>query len=158
MLIFWVHAMRLFLLIFHQTCLRHQSKFINRAETRPAQTDPFNEQVTYIVMTNEKLQARVQRAGIGTTYQAGLGSTYFHSYLHVWILTLRLCKGALVKVFMHELLPDVKRAIYFDTDMAFMVDPLLLWQEFDRLTADQMIALPTQVADPDAYHVCTCVM
>lgn len=59
---------------------------------------------------------------------------------------------------MHELLPDVNRAIYFDTDMAFMLDPALLWREFERMTEGEMIALPTQVKEPDAYHICTCVM
>ncbi len=66
--------------------------------------------------------------------------------------------GGLVKVFLHEILWNVNRVIYFDTDMAFIVDPYLLWREFERLSGEKMMAFPIQDLEADARKICTCVM
>jgi hypothetical protein len=59
---------------------------------------------------------------------------------------------------MHELLPSVKRAIFVDTDMLFVVDPFLLWNTFSTLRPNQMIAFPTLGPNSDSSRICTCVM
>lgn len=63
-----------------------------------------------------------------------------------------------MKVFLHEILYLTPRAIYFDTDMAFLVDPYLLWREFDRLTGEKMIAFPIQDIEAGPQKICTCIM
>ncbi len=59
-------------------------------------------QVTYYPLTSERVRERGHRAGIGENW------------------------SALTKVFMHELLVDINKTIYIDTDMIFLVDPLEL--------------------------------
>ncbi|CUA72472.1 hypothetical protein RSOLAG22IIIB_01142 [Rhizoctonia solani] len=102
--------------------------------SRPA----YSVDVVYYPMSLDAIQARADRAGVGTKYFAGM--------------------GGLVKVFLHELLPDVNRAIFVDTDMVFVVDPVLLWNTFSTLKPDQMLAFPTLGPKSDASLICTCVM
>lgn len=63
-------------------------------------------EVTYYPITPEQVQDRVHRAGIGGNW------------------------NLLSKVFIHELLVDIDRAIFIDTDMIFVVDPLELVRTF----------------------------
>lgn len=102
--------------------------------SRPAY--PVN--VRYYPLTDAMIRARASRAGVDTRYSAGL--------------------GGLVKVFIHELLYDVEKVIFYDTDMLFLVDPFLLWREFQEMHDDQMIAFPTLGTDSDPMEICTCVM
>lgn len=59
---------------------------------------------------------------------------------------------------MHELLPDVDRAVYVDTDMLFTLDPLFLWNTFDKFKPNQLVALPSQGPDSHPSKICSCVM
>ncbi|KAG8683773.1 hypothetical protein FRC09_015857, partial [Ceratobasidium sp. 395] len=94
--------------------------------------------VSFYPVSLDAIKARAGRAGVGTKYSAG------------W--------GGLVKVFMHELLPNVERAIFVDTDMLFVVDPVLLWNTFSTLKPDQIVAFPTLGPKSDSSRICTCVM
>ncbi|CAE6344424.1 unnamed protein product [Rhizoctonia solani] len=94
--------------------------------------------VAYYPMSLDAIKARADRAGVGTKYFAGM--------------------GGLVKVFLHELLPGVERAIFVDTDMLFVIDPVLLWNTFSTLKPEQMVAFPTLGPKSDASLICTCVM
>lgn len=94
--------------------------------------------VAFYPMSLDAIKARADRAGVGTKYFAGM--------------------GGLVKVFLHELLPGVDRAIFVDTDMLFVVDPVLLWNTFSTMKPEQMIAFPTLGPKSDASRICTCVM
>ncbi|KAG8748645.1 hypothetical protein FRC10_000036 [Ceratobasidium sp. 414] len=94
--------------------------------------------VSFYPVSLDAIQARAGRAGVGTKYSAG------------W--------GGLVKVFMHELLPSVERAIFIDTDMLFVLDPVLLWNTFSTLKRNQMVAFPTLGPKSDSSRICTCVM
>lgn len=91
------------------------------------------------------MQARIHReGGIATDHSAGV--------------------PGLMKLFIHEILPDtVKRAIFVDTDAFFISDPLLLWQQFDshkEATAVSMPTHPEQSAPEwhDASKICSCVI
>ncbi|KIY43899.1 hypothetical protein FISHEDRAFT_62126 [Fistulina hepatica ATCC 64428] len=69
--------------------------------------------------------------------------------------------GGIAKVFLHEILPDVDRALYFDTDMIFTVDPFILWKNFDAFEDQHeeiLVSFPTLGPKSDVSHICTCVM
>ncbi|CAE6435704.1 unnamed protein product [Rhizoctonia solani] len=101
---------------------------------RPA----YSVDVAFYPVTLDAIKARADRSGVGTKYFAGM--------------------GGLVKIFLHELLPGVDRAIFVDTDMMFVVDPVLLWNAFSTLKPEQMVAFPTLGPKSDASRICTCVM
>lgn len=96
----------------------------------------YSVDVSFYPVSTDAIKARSGRAGIG--YRSG------------W--------GMLLKVFMHELLPDVDKAIFVDTDMLFVLDPLLLWNTFSTLKPNQLMAFPTLGPNSDASRICTCVM
>lgn len=92
-------------------------------------------------LSETSIRARAARAGVGSRHAAGA--------------------GGLVKVFLHEVLYDVDNVIYFDTDMLFLVDPYLLWREFDRFKArneEVLFAFPTLGPKSTSDVVCTCIM
>jgi hypothetical protein len=92
-------------------------------------------------MTEASIKARADRAGVGSKHDAGA--------------------GGLVKVFLHEVLHDVEKVIYFDTDMLFLVDPYLLWREFDRFEARNekvLASFPTLGPKSTSDVVCSCIM
>jgi hypothetical protein len=89
-------------------------------------------------MTTQSIKTRAARAGVGSSYEAGV--------------------GGLVKTFIHEVLYDVERAIFVDTDMLFLVDPALLWREFATMNDDQMVSFPTLGPKSHSGWICTCVM
>ncbi|KZP13731.1 glycosyltransferase family 8 protein [Athelia psychrophila] len=69
--------------------------------------------------------------------------------------------AGIVKAFLHEVLYDVKKIIYFDTDMLFLVDPYLLWREFDRYSSRNenfLVAFPTLGEKSTSDVVCSCIM
>ncbi|KAF8920692.1 hypothetical protein CPB85DRAFT_1248198 [Mucidula mucida] len=91
-------------------------------------------EVTYYPITPEQVQDRVHRAGIGGNW------------------------NLLSKVFIHELLVDIDRAIFIDTDMIFVVDPLELWKNFADFGEDQLMSFPTMGPQSHAGKICSCVM
>jgi len=70
----------------------------------------------------------------------------------------------LMKLFIHELLPDtVEKAIYVDTDAFFLTDPALLWDEFSRWGPNIAISIPYHpnlVKNEwwNASEICSCIM
>lgn len=105
--------------------------------SRPA----YSVSVKYYPLSEDSIRDRAHRAGVASKHAAGY--------------------GGLVKTFLHEVLHDVKRVIYLDTDMLFLVDPYLLWRDFERYwneSRDFMVAFPTlgERSTPDV--VCTCIM
>lgn len=61
-------------------------------------------------------------------------------------------------MFLHELLVDVPKVAYVDTDAAFVADPVILWNEFDKFQRGQVMAFPTLGLDSEGWAVCSCVM
>ncbi|KDQ61218.1 glycosyltransferase family 8 protein [Jaapia argillacea MUCL 33604] len=102
--------------------------------SRPA----YDIRVKFYPLSEEMVKARADRAGVGSKHAAGV--------------------GGLVKVFLHDLLYDVDKVIFFDTDMLFLVDPYLLWREFDEMKHDEMVSFPTLGPQSGTEAVCTCVM
>ncbi|KAG9089212.1 hypothetical protein FS749_001527 [Ceratobasidium sp. UAMH 11750] len=124
-------------LAFHLICSDEAVPIIRKKLqlfSRPA----YSLDVSFYPVSLDAIKARAGRAGVGTKYSAG------------W--------GGLVKVFMHELLPSVERAIFVDTDMLFVLDPVLLWNTFSTLKRNQMVAFPTLGPKSDSSRICTCVM
>jgi hypothetical protein len=104
---------------------------------RPA----YSISVKYYPVPEDSIRDRARRAGVASKHTAGY--------------------GGLVKTFIHEVLYDVKRVIYLDTDMLFLVDPYLLWRDFERYwgqSKDFMIAFPTLGERSTSDVVCTCIM
>ncbi|KAJ7135824.1 hypothetical protein C8R44DRAFT_609271 [Mycena epipterygia] len=97
--------------------------------SRPA----YDVNVTYYPITAEFAKARAERADVGDNY------------------------SLLTKVFMHELI-DVEKSIYIDSDMIFVVDPLLLWDTFATFTSTTLVAFPTLGPRSHPGEVCSCVM
>ncbi|EIN12624.1 hypothetical protein PUNSTDRAFT_59955 [Punctularia strigosozonata HHB-11173 SS5] len=102
--------------------------------SRPA----YPVRATFYPLTQDDISRRAARAGVGTSHEAGM--------------------GGLVKTFIHEVLHDVERIIFVDTDMLFLVDPALLWREFDAMDENQMVAFPTLGPKSHSGWICTCVM
>ncbi|PPQ99080.1 hypothetical protein CVT24_003640 [Panaeolus cyanescens] len=64
----------------------------------------------------------------------------------------------LSKLLMHEILIDVEKTIFVDTDMIFVVDPAQLWDNFRTFDDNALLALPTLGPTSHAGEICTCVM
>ena len=101
---------------FHLICSPENIRFLQEKFAlfdRPM----YDVEVTYYQVDVGMVRARSQRAGVSNAGIGGAGSG------HVggdggWSL--------LSKVFIHELLVDVERVIFMDSDMIFVVDPLEL--------------------------------
>ncbi|KAF9652266.1 hypothetical protein BDM02DRAFT_3089283 [Thelephora ganbajun] len=105
--------------------------------SRPA----YSVSVKYYPISEDSIRDRAHRAGVASKHAAGY--------------------GGLVKTFLHEVLHDVRRVIYLDTDMLFLVDPYLLWRDFERYwtqSRDFMVAFPTLGERSTSDVVCTCIM
>lgn len=74
------------------------------------------------------------------------------------VAILNALVGGLVKMFIHELLPTVDKALFIDTDMMFVVDPLLLWRTFDTMNSTQILLFPTLGPTSWEGTICTCTM
>jgi hypothetical protein len=101
----------------------------------------YNITVRFYPLSESSVKARAARAGVGSKHDAGI--------------------GGLVKIFLHEVLYDVEKVVYFDTDMLFLVDPYLLWREFDRFDVQKgqvLVSFPTLGPKSTSDVVCTCVM
>ncbi|THH31362.1 hypothetical protein EUX98_g2821 [Antrodiella citrinella] len=101
--------------------------------------------VRFYLLSHEEMMARIEREGaITTDHSAGV--------------------PGLMKLFIHEILPDtVKRAIFLDTDAFFISDPILLWNRFDDFTEEAAVSMPTHFDQSstewhDANRICSCVM
>jgi len=108
-----------------------------RRNDRPA----YSVSAKYYPISEAAIRDRAHRAGVASKHAAGY--------------------GGLVKAFLHEVLHDVKRVIYLDTDMLFLVDPYLLWRDFERYwnqSRDFMVAFPTLGERSTSDVVCTCIM
>lgn len=72
--------------------------------------------------------------------------------------------AGLMKLFLHEVLPDdVEKAIFVDTDAFFLTDPGLLWDEFSRWGPDVAVSIPyhPNIIAPHWYNaskICSCIM
>ncbi|KAI0075791.1 hypothetical protein K474DRAFT_1599183 [Panus rudis PR-1116 ss-1] len=109
--------------------------------TRPR----HNVAVTFYPLSIESIRRRIEREGaIASDHSAGL--------------------PGLLKLFIHEILPEsVERSIFVDTDAFFISDPMLLWNVFDTLNQDTAVAIPKH---PDqnaaewhnASNICSCIM
>ena len=72
--------------------------------------------------------------------------------------------AGLLKLFIHEVLPEtVKKAIFVDTDAFFISDPLMLWQQFESFGDQVAVSLPTHSDKNEdewqyASNICSCVM
>ncbi|KAH9023197.1 hypothetical protein EDB84DRAFT_477760 [Lactarius hengduanensis] len=70
----------------------------------------------------------------------------------------------LMKLFLHEILPDdVEMAIYVDTDAFLLTDPALLWEEFSQWDSGVSISMPSHPDQdaPEWHHasrICSCIM
>ncbi|THG99040.1 hypothetical protein EW026_g3230 [Hermanssonia centrifuga] len=101
--------------------------------------------VRFYKLTRADMTGRIEREGaIFTDHSAGV--------------------PGLMKLFIHEILPEtVKKSIFIDTDAFFISDPLLLWQQFDKLGPNTAISMPTHPEQeaPHWHHankICSCIM
>ncbi|KAK0473127.1 hypothetical protein EDD18DRAFT_1313994 [Armillaria luteobubalina] len=100
---------------------------------RPA----YDVEVTYYPITAERVRDRGHRAGIGEQW------------------------NLLSKVFMHELLVDVDKTIFMDTDMIFLVDPLELvciGTISTSLNPTLLMSFPTLGPTSHPGQICSCIM
>ena len=119
--------------------------------------------VRFYQLSFNSMQDRVSReGGISTDHSAGIR-------MFAWIVTFRYANNlinlaGLMKLFLHELLPDdVEKAIYVDTDTFFLTDPALLWEEFSRWDSGVSISMPSHPnLDAPQWHqasrICSCIM
>lgn len=69
-----------------------------------------------------------------------------------------------MKLFIHELLPETaKKAIFVDTDALFISDPLLMWQQFEKIKPDTAISMPSHpnlgtLGWFNADKICSCAI
>ncbi|KAF5327037.1 hypothetical protein D9619_004872 [Psilocybe cf. subviscida] len=66
--------------------------------------------------------------------------------------------GFMTKLLIHKVLQEVEKTIFVDTDMIFMVDPVQLWDTFEAVNEQTLMAFPTLGPTSHAGQVCTCVM
>ncbi|KAH8108212.1 hypothetical protein BXZ70DRAFT_884088 [Cristinia sonorae] len=104
-----------------------------------------NVHVRFYPMSQDKMLARIHREGaITTDHSAGV--------------------PGLMKLFIHEILPDtVKKTIFLDTDAFFISDPVLLWNRFDDFGPEAALSMPTHFDQSapewhNANRICSCVM
>src|SRR5713226_4212165 len=68
-----------------------------------------------------------------------------------------------MKLFIHEILLDVPKVIYVDTDAFFITDPTMLWERFTLMGPSTAISMPTHGDQNKAeWHfaskICSCIM
>ncbi|CAL1703866.1 unnamed protein product [Somion occarium] len=129
---------------FHILCDEEAKTYLERRlllVKRPRQ----NVVVKFYDMPLSSIRARIGREGaIASDHSAGL--------------------PGLLKLFIHEVLPEtVKKSIFVDTDAFFISDPVLLWRRFDTLPPQIAVSLPTHgdQNEPEwnfASNICSCVM
>jgi len=129
---------------FHIICDKAARTYLER-RLRLLTHPVHNVSVRFYQLSFQSMRDRVSREGaISTDHSAGM--------------------PGLMKLFLHELLPDdVEKVIYVDTDAFFLTDPALLWEEFSRWDTGVSISMPSH---PDhntpewhnASRICSCIM
>lgn len=94
----------------------------------------YNVDVTFYPVTIDRLFERLNRANMG------------HN------------PAQRSKLLLHEILVDVEKVIFIDTDMLFVVDPYEIWKNFDSFDENTIIQFPTLGPKSHAGQVCSCVM
>ncbi|KAI0049686.1 glycosyltransferase family 8 protein [Auriscalpium vulgare] len=100
--------------------------------------------VRFYLLSAEGMAGRIMREGsIGTDHSAGY--------------------PGLMKLFIHELLPEVEKSIFVDTDAFFMADPALLYDEFAHMNGTIAISMPSHPEQGAAHwhyasNICSCIM
>jgi hypothetical protein len=63
----------------------------------------------------------------------------------------------IAKLYLPHVLPSVRRTIFIDTDMIFLTDPILLWNQF-RTFSSNTILMWHKPSGPTTNHICSCIM
>ena len=120
--------------------------------------------VRFYRLTFQSMLERVSREGaINTDHSAGI-RTHSSAYFSEPTANKLNHLAGLMKLFLHEILPDdVEKAIFVDTDAFFLADPALLWEEFSRWDSEVSISMPSHPnMDGPEWHnanrICSCIM
>ena len=121
--------------------------------------------VRFYQLSFQSMQDRVLREGaINTDHAAGMRMLLSRHFSSEHAANKFIDLAGLMKLFLHELLPDdVEKAIYVDTDAFFLTDPALLWEEFSQWDSEVSISMPNH---PEQYapewhnasRICSCIM
>jgi lipopolysaccharide biosynthesis glycosyltransferase len=89
-----------------------------------------NISVRFYQLSYETMRDRISREGaINTGHSAGIRMLPSWPFSSQHAANQPTYLAGLMKLFLHELLPDdVEKAIYVDTDAFFLTDPALLWR------------------------------
>ncbi|KZT66871.1 glycosyltransferase family 8 protein [Daedalea quercina L-15889] len=130
---------------FHIICDEVAETYLGK-RIRLVERPAHNILVRFYRLSLDDMRARIEReGGIMTDHSAGT-------------------RAGLMKLFIHEILPEsVSRAIFVDTDAFFISDPALLWDRFDGFKPATAVAMPSH---PDqsseewhnANRICSCIM
>lgn len=119
--------------------------------------------VRFYPLTPQSMSDRIAREGsIATGHSSGARKSYSRS--PSLLLTKHPISAGLMKLFLHEVLPDdVEKAIYVDTDAFFLADPALLWEEFSHWKPNVAVSIPyhpnmIESAWLNASEICSCIM
>ena len=111
------------------------------------------------------MRDRVSREGaINTDHSAGIRMLLSRASSTKHAANEPVDLAGLMKLFLHELLPDdVEKALYVDTDAFFLTDPALLWEEFSHWESGVSISMPhhPEFQTPEwhnASRICSCIM
>ena len=121
--------------------------------------------VRFYRLSFQSMADRVSREGsLGTGHSAGTCTPPPACFSPEHAAKIFLDLDGLMKLFMHEVLPDeVEKAIYVDTDAFFLTDPALLWEEFSHWDSEVSISMPhhpDQITPEwhNASRICSCIM
>ena len=124
--------------------------------------------VRFYRLSSQSMSDRISREGsIRTGHSAGNRKPPFGCFSTEHAANKLIDLAGLMKLFMHELLPDdVDKAIYVDTDAFFLTDPALLWEEFSHWNSEVSISMPYHpnmnspetLAWHNATRICSCIM
>jgi hypothetical protein len=108
---------------------------------------------------------RIAREGSLTSdHAAGIRRLFFLSAFLFYVADQVIDLAGLMKLFLHEILPEtVEKAIYVDTDAFFLTDPALLWDEFSRWGPSIAVSTPyhpnlVTLEWYNASEICSCIM
>lgn len=120
--------------------------------------------VRFYRLTRQSMVDRIAREGsLDTGHAAGI-RTPLNPEVFESITDQPAVLAGLMKLFLHEVLPDdVEKAIYVDTDAFFLTDPALLWEEFSRWSPNVAVSIPyhpNEVSPQwfNASKICSCIM
>ena len=120
--------------------------------------------VSFYRLELKSMRDRIAREGtLSTGHAAGAGMPLLLKIFKP-ITDDAINLAGLMKLFLHEVLPDdVEKAIFVDTDAFFLTDPGLLWDEFSRWGPDVAVSIPyhPNIVAPhwhNASKICSCIM